>query len=85
MVKRQALEADDKTLWNLNCCLEEKLLFQVEISNKFFQFFQGTTNEETIDASIAMSRLWEIFENFELTENMRARDDPEFAEFLKNQ
>ena len=29
-----------------------------------------------------MSHLWDIFENFELTENIRARDDSEFAEFL---
>ncbi|KAL2935197.1 ATP-dependent DNA helicase pif1 [Bienertia sinuspersici] len=40
------------------------------------------TQSEAIDASLVSSPLWPAFIKFHLEENMRAREDPDFASFL---
>ncbi|XP_074313404.1 uncharacterized protein LOC141648574 [Silene latifolia] len=40
------------------------------------------TQQEAVDASIVSSAIWPLLTKFSLTENIRARADPEFSEFL---
>ncbi|XP_074290808.1 uncharacterized protein LOC141617509 [Silene latifolia] len=42
------------------------------------------TQQEVVDASIVSSALWQHLTKFSLTENIRVRADPEFAQFLLN-
>ncbi|XP_074299982.1 uncharacterized protein LOC141631176 [Silene latifolia] len=42
------------------------------------------TQQEAVDASIVSSSLWQHLTKFSLTENIRARAYPEFAQFLLN-
>lgn len=40
------------------------------------------TQQEVVDASVVSSYLWPMFTKFRLTENIIAREDPQFSEFL---
>lgn len=40
------------------------------------------TRAETVDASLVSSYLWPLMEKIKLSENVRARADPNFSKFL---
>lgn len=40
------------------------------------------TQQEVVDASFVSSYIWPVLQKFKLSENIRARQDPLFSEFL---
>ncbi|KAK3188902.1 hypothetical protein Dsin_028463 [Dipteronia sinensis] len=85
MRKRQTIEALDKMMHDIN---DSGLPFGgkvVVFGSDFRQVLlvvPKATKEETINASLVNSYLWPMLEKIRLNENMRARLDPLFCEYL---
>ncbi|KAK1565427.1 hypothetical protein Q3G72_026288 [Acer saccharum] len=85
MSHRLAIEALDRMLQDIN---DSKQLLGgkvVVFGGDFIQVLpvvQKARKEEMIDASIVKSYLWLLLTKISLTENMHARFDPQFSEFL---
>ncbi|CAL5413369.1 unnamed protein product [Camellia sinensis] len=85
MAKRQNIEALNDMLKDIN---ESELLFGgkvVVLGGDFRQIppiIPKGTKYDSIDASLVNSELWKSVEKIKLTENMRARHDPCFSNYL---
>ncbi|CAL5332433.1 unnamed protein product [Camellia sinensis] len=85
MAKRQNIEALNDMLKDIN---ESELLFGgkvVVLGGDFRQIPPVNpkgTKYDSIDASLVNSELWKSIEKIKLTENMRARHDPSFSNYL---
>ncbi|CAL5441876.1 unnamed protein product [Camellia sinensis] len=85
MAKRQNIEALNDMLKDIN---ESELLFGgkvVVLGGDFRQIppvIPKGTKYDSIDASLVNSELWKSIEKIKLTENMRARHDPCFSNYL---
>ncbi|GAA0187249.1 hypothetical protein LIER_34537 [Lithospermum erythrorhizon] len=85
MAKRWAIETFDRTMQDI---VGDKQPFGgkvVVFGGDFRQVLpvvpKGTIHQ-TINASLVKCDLWPIMEKFNLSENIRARSDPKFSEFL---
>ena len=85
MARRQAIEALNKLLQDIN---ESALPFGCKVvvfGGDFRQVLPvvpKASREETIDASLLSSTLWNSLEKIRLTQNMRAKFDNSFCDFL---
>ncbi|KAK3229163.1 hypothetical protein Dsin_001044 [Dipteronia sinensis] len=85
MCKRHTIETLDKMLQDIN---DSELLFGGKVivfGGDFCQILPvvlKTTGEETINASLVNSYLWPMLEQIKLIENMRAKFDYLFSQFL---
>ncbi|GLT72837.1 hypothetical protein SLA2020_447360 [Shorea laevis] len=85
MAKKQTIEALDQMLQDVN---ESDLPFGgkvVVFGGDFRQVLPvvpKATRQEQINASLVTSYLWPILEKIRLIENMRAKLDPMFSEYL---
>nr|GEV23804.1 hypothetical protein [Tanacetum cinerariifolium] len=85
MAKRQAVEAVDRTMQNINGV---KLPFGGKIMvlggdfRQVLPVIRRGTRAQIVDSSLRMSPLWNIIKVIRLTINMRARTDPWFLNFL---
>ncbi|XP_028086421.1 uncharacterized protein LOC114287309 [Camellia sinensis] len=85
MAKKQNIEALNDMLKDIN---ESELLFGgkvVVLGGDFRQIppvIPKGTKYDSIDASLVNSELWKSIEKIKLTENMRARHDPSFSNYL---
>ncbi|XP_010669963.1 uncharacterized protein LOC104887074 [Beta vulgaris subsp. vulgaris] len=85
MAKRQAIEAVDKMLKDI---VETDLPFGGKVIVFGGDFRQvllvvpKKRREEQIDASLVRCKIWPTLQKIKLCENMRAKSDPQFCEFL---
>ncbi|XP_074284205.1 ATP-dependent DNA helicase pfh1-like [Silene latifolia] len=85
MSKRQNIESLDHLLRDL---CDSNLIFGgkvVVFGGDFRQtlpILPRKSQREIVEASLFSSHLWPTLIKFSLTENLRAKDDPEFAQFL---
>ncbi|XP_074299496.1 ATP-dependent DNA helicase pfh1-like [Silene latifolia] len=85
MSKRQNIESLDHLLRDL---CDSNLIFGgkvVVFGGDFRQtlpILPRKSQQEIVEASLFSSHLWPKLIKFSLTENLRAKDDPEFAQFL---
>ncbi|KAL5543450.1 hypothetical protein UlMin_007234 [Ulmus minor] len=85
MINKRAIEAVDIMLQDIN---ESNLPFggKIIIFGRDFRqvllVVPRATKEEVINASLVMSYLWPLFIKIQLSENMRARFDQTFSNFL---
>ncbi|KAG5558126.1 hypothetical protein RHGRI_008145 [Rhododendron griersonianum] len=85
MAKRQSIEAVDRMLRDIT---EVDLLFGgkvVVLGGDFRQVLPVIpkgTRQDCIDASLVRSAIWANLKKFKLTQNMRAKTDPSFSDFL---
>ncbi|XP_074320257.1 uncharacterized protein LOC141657045 isoform X1 [Silene latifolia] len=85
MAKKQNIEAVDMLLKDV-CSNSELFGGKVIVFGGDFRqvlpVLPRRTQQEAVDASIVSSALWPQLTKFSLTENIRARADPKFSEFL---
>nr|GEZ04853.1 hypothetical protein [Tanacetum cinerariifolium] len=85
MAKRQAVEAVDRTMQDINGV---KLPFGGKIMvlrgdfRQVLSVVRRGTRAQIVDSSLQMSPLWNIIKVIRLTINMRVRTDPWFSNFL---
>ncbi|KAG5556067.1 hypothetical protein RHGRI_006626 [Rhododendron griersonianum] len=85
MAKRESIEAVDRMLRDIT---EVDLLFGgkvVVLGGDFRQVLPVIpkgTRQDCIDASLVRSTIWPCLKKFKLTQNMRAKTDPSFSDFL---
>ncbi|XP_041009425.1 ATP-dependent DNA helicase PIF1-like [Juglans microcarpa x Juglans regia] len=85
MSRKEAIEVLDKMLKNIN---DSELSFGgkvVVFGGDFCQILpvvQKSTRQQQIDTSLVSSYLWPTLTKFHLTENMRARLDPDFSKYI---
>ncbi|KAL5547909.1 hypothetical protein UlMin_003140 [Ulmus minor] len=85
MINKRAIEAVDIMLQDIN---ESNLPFGGKIIifggdfRQVLPVLPRATKEEVINASLVMSYLWPSFIKIQLSENMRARFDQTFSDFL---
>ncbi|KAG5566130.1 hypothetical protein RHGRI_001906 [Rhododendron griersonianum] len=85
MAKRQSIEAVDRMLQDVT---EVDLLFGGKVVVLGVDFLQVLlvipkgTRQDCIDASLVRSSIWPCLKNFRLKQNMRAKTDPSFSDFL---
>lgn len=85
MSKRQTIEAFDKLLQDVTECSLPFGGKVVVFGGDFRQVLPvvpRATRQEIIDASLVKSQLWPKLQKIKLTENMRAKLDPTFSEYL---
>jgi ATP-dependent DNA helicase PIF1 len=85
MSKRQAIEALDRTLQDITGCDQlfggKVIVFGGDFRQVLPVVRRGT-RAEIIDSTLPMSSLWSSIKKRRLTQNMRARSDPWFSQFL---
>jgi hypothetical protein len=84
MAKKQTIEALDQMLQDVN---ESNLPFsgKVMFGGDFHQVLHvvpKATRHEQTDTSLVTSYLWPLLQKIRLTENMRAKLDPMFSEYV---
>ncbi|XP_026425235.1 uncharacterized protein LOC113321555 isoform X2 [Papaver somniferum] len=85
MTHRHAFEALDITLQDImdkDLPFGGKIVILGGVSRQVLPVVPNGTRAQTVDACAVRSTLWEKFEVLRLKENMPARDDPSFSEFL---
>jgi PIF1-like helicase/Helitron helicase-like domain at N-terminus len=85
MSKRQAIEALDRTLQDITGCNQLFGAKVIVFGGDFRQVLpviRRGTRAEIVDSTLPMSPLWPSIKKRRLTQNMRARSDPWFSQFL---
>nr|XP_027127530.1 uncharacterized protein LOC113743677 [Coffea arabica] len=85
MINKGSIEAVDRLLQDLmdsNALFGSKVIVFGGDFRQVLPVVPKGTKSEFIDASIVNSYIWPHLHKLQLTENMRARDDPEFIEYL---
>jgi hypothetical protein len=85
MTKRQAVETLDRTLQDITCCKQlfggKVMLFGGDFRQVLPVVPRGTRAQIT-DATLLRSYIWNIVCRIRLTQNMRAKNDTWFADYL---
>ncbi|XP_056690321.1 uncharacterized protein [Spinacia oleracea] len=85
MAKKENIESLDlllRDLCNPNALFGGKLVVFGGDFHQVLPVFPRKTQQEEVEASLVNSSLWPQFKKNRLTENIRAREDPEFSAFL---
>ncbi|KAL5563724.1 hypothetical protein UlMin_033471 [Ulmus minor] len=85
MINKRAIEVVDIMLQDINECnlpFGGKIIIFGGDFRQVLPVVPRATKEEVINASLVMSYLWHLFIKIQLFENMRARFDQTFSNFL---
>lgn len=85
MTKRQVVEALDRTMQDItssNMPFGGKVMVLGGYFRQVLPVVRRGTRAQIVDSSIRMSPLWPSIKKMRLTQNMRARSDPWFSDFL---
>ncbi|KAL5573665.1 hypothetical protein UlMin_023262 [Ulmus minor] len=85
MINKRAIEAVDIMLQDINECnlpFGGKIIIFGRDFRQVLPVVPRATKEEVINANLVMSYLWPLFIKIQLSENMRARFDQTFSNFL---
>jgi ATP-dependent DNA helicase PIF1 len=85
MTKSQAAAALDRTLQDITDCnlpFGGKVMIFGGDFRQVLPVVRRGIRAHIVDSSIRMSPLWSSIKKMRLTQNMRARSDPWFSEFL---
>ncbi|XP_041011411.1 uncharacterized protein LOC121255199 [Juglans microcarpa x Juglans regia] len=82
MSRKEVIKALDKMLKDINDSERDKTLMIRWRFSPILPVVQKGTRQQQIDASLVSSYLWPTLTKFHLTENMRARFDPDFSKYI---
>lgn len=78
----QALDLLLRDICDIDCPFGGKVVVFGGDFRQVLPVLPNKSQQEAVEASLVSSSLWPLFTRFYLTENMRAREDPNFAAFL---